>query len=636
MSGKTIKILGRTFDVPSIDVDIEETREQIRISVSAFEKGTAEQEPKWGIIPRPPRKLSPEERIGELSKMIDGYDDMIEQIELHKDRFLDFFCMLAIGVRDCVEEKAAEFAQIEARRLRHLQDASERNDRMLAAQAQELDEQLSRNIRTMGHATLLILRKMEVSREAIRSLAENQHTQEQVLSNLRKSLAANLDMFQLKQRADRLEREVLEMARAAQDFERHMRDMLGPFQELIEQTCVVDGQLHDAVMEIERISLSLEEDLQEMLPPLGRDEQLLEMLIQSSMTRRHIEDTLEQMEGLNGEQEDFDVELATGKATVTDALANIRNLIDLRLEPILHPGEEQSGGDDEGSVPLLAAGEDEVPSVRQPRGDGPATVCEPLPDRPGLTSTMPAFTRVPAGHFLMGSPADEPERGEDELQHGVVLSRSFELSAFPVTQAQWEAVMGYNPSHFKHPGRPVEMVSWFDAVTYCNSLSRLLGLDEAYIMDEVRGSPGEAGFRADVRLHGPDSQGVRLPTEAEWEYACRHGNAVHHGRGCLDEVAWYQLNSSGRTHPVGRKSPNTLGLHDMLGNVWDWVWDRYGPYQADQASDPPGPVEGTDRSNRGGSWCDEAGYCRPACRNYLPPWDRYRTVGFRVCRSTRR
>lgn len=207
---------------------------------------------------------------------------------------------------------------------------------------------------------------------------------------------------------------------------------------------------------------------------------------------------------------------------------------------------------------------------------------------------------IPAGTFVMGSPKDEPYRDEAESQHNVKLSRGYWLGQYEVTQEQWELVMGSNPSLFKGPKKPVDSVSWDDCQRFITKLNHLV--------------PGE---------------NFRLPTEAEWEYACRAGTRGAYA-GNLDDIGWYEENSEYRTHPVGAKKPNAWGLHDMHGNVMEWCQDWFGEYPSKMVTDPAGSGFGTVRIFRGGSWVYEAGYCRSALRGRLPPSYRYIFLGFRL------
>ena len=242
------------------------------------------------------------------------------------------------------------------------------------------------------------------------------------------------------------------------------------------------------------------------------------------------------------------------------------------------------------------------------------------------------FVLVPAGTFTMGSPASELGRSGDEVEHQVTLTRDFYLSVTEVTQAEWVAVMGSNPSGFGGcDDCPVERVSWNDAVDYCNARSVLESLVPAY---EVSGSSV---------TWDPTADGYRLPTESEWEYACRSGSttAFYNGpiidSGCgdvnLDAIGWYCGNNAPwGTKAVGQKAPNAWGLYDMSGGVQEWCWDWHGSYPSGPVSDPSGPASGWDRVLRGGYWNGRALTCRSARRAQIAPTSFGDRFGFRLAR----
>jgi len=236
----------------------------------------------------------------------------------------------------------------------------------------------------------------------------------------------------------------------------------------------------------------------------------------------------------------------------------------------------------------------------------------------GATGGCPAgYVRIAPGTFTMGSPNSEEGHDDDETQHRVTITRAYCMKATEVTQGEWQAVMGSNPSYFKDCGAncPVEQVSWADAVGYANALSRREGLPECY---------------SGSTFSGLGCRGYRLPTEAEWEYAARAGTtAATYGK--LDSVAWYDENSGQASHPVGQKQPNAWGLYDMLGNVWEWTGDWYGEYSG-TVTDPTGPATGSYRVLRGGSWNSYARNARAALRYYITPVFRL-TLGFRLSRT---
>ena len=243
--------------------------------------------------------------------------------------------------------------------------------------------------------------------------------------------------------------------------------------------------------------------------------------------------------------------------------------------------------------------------------------------------TGPAFSfdmvQLPAGAFTMGSPPSEEGRRDVETQHRVVLTRGFELGVVPVTKSLYAAVLGTTPSHFQGPQRPVERVSWFDAVRFCNALSAAVGLSPAYRIGAGE-TPSVEWDRA--------SAGYRLPTEAEWEYAARAGTSHRYAGGDdAGAVAWTEKNSGGETHAVGEKAANAWGLHDLSGNVWEWCWDWYGAYPSEPVSDAAGPASGSGRVLRGGSWLDAARYARVAHRRERSPGNRDWYIGLRLSRT---
>lgn len=207
------------------------------------------------------------------------------------------------------------------------------------------------------------------------------------------------------------------------------------------------------------------------------------------------------------------------------------------------------------------------------------------------------FVRLDLGRFVMGSELDA-----ENPPHEVILRRAFLLQRTPVTQAQWQAVLGENPSQFGgDPRRPVEQVSWLDVQRFIRALEKQTG------------------------------HGYRLPTDAEWEYACRAGGSGHLS-GDLESLAWHRGNSGGTTHPVAMKAPNAWGLYDMHGNVCEWVHDYYGPLTTDRLTDPTGTSYATTRVVRGGSWFNQPLVVRGMPRGSLEETEANNTIGFRLVR----
>ncbi len=239
-----------------------------------------------------------------------------------------------------------------------------------------------------------------------------------------------------------------------------------------------------------------------------------------------------------------------------------------------------------------------------------------------LTAAIPKeMIVVPAGTFMRKGTTDVYE----QPAHQVTISKAFFMGKYEVTQAEWNAVMGTNLSCWKGDTLPMETVSWYDAVEYCNKRSMAEGLTPCY-------------SGADFSVCDFSANGYRLPTEAEWEWAARGGGKgrlyyEYSGSDNVDEVAWYDGNSRGKTYSVGHKLPNSLGLYDMSGNVWEWCWDWFGSYSGDNQTDPTGPASGAYRVPRGGSWGDLAEYVRSASRGHGIPDVRYYNIGFRLVRS---
>jgi formylglycine-generating enzyme required for sulfatase activity len=254
---------------------------------------------------------------------------------------------------------------------------------------------------------------------------------------------------------------------------------------------------------------------------------------------------------------------------------------------------------------------------------------------------------IPAGTFTMGSPANEPNREDDETQHSVTLS-GFKMSKYLVTQEQYQAVMGSNSSRFSSDPqagetqgkRPVENVSWYDAIVFCNRLSIKEGLSPAYSIggktDPTAWGKVPTGRDAawDAVMIIESSNGYRLPTEAQWEYACRAKTTTAYNTGdtVSDNTGWLDSNSGNKTHEVGKKPANAWGLHDMHGNVWEWCWDWYGSYPSEAQTNPMGASSGAGRVGRGGGWSGSAGDLRSACRMVAARTQRFIYLGFRLAR----
>ena len=229
---------------------------------------------------------------------------------------------------------------------------------------------------------------------------------------------------------------------------------------------------------------------------------------------------------------------------------------------------------------------------------------------------------VPGGTFIMGSPETDPGYVSWEgPQHSVTLD-PFYIGIYTVTQQEYQAVMGNNPSHTQTENYPVETVSWYAALEYCNALSKKHRLKSAYVIggDEV--------------TWNVTANGYRLPTEAEWEYACRAGTTAGYNTG--DTITFADARfQAGEPAAVGIFAPNAWGLYDMHGNVYEWCWDWYGDYSGEPQTNPRGPESGARRVIRGGSAASDAEHLRSAERGRVEPSVRNVNLGFRVARNAK-
>ncbi|TRU66844.1 MAG: serine/threonine-protein kinase pkn1 [Microcystis viridis Mv_BB_P_19951000_S69D] len=367
----------------------------------------------------------------------------------------------------------------------------------------------------------------------------------------------------------------------------YLKPIIGQFQGLIDRVVTIDGELSRSVSEVESLVQKILSS--ESAVSFGRNENLsaslLNFLVTSEEKRSRLASALERAEQegwqwTEAEIPDEEIELET-------AIQRINNHVIERV----------------GNFATSVIGDSPIPPRTQPETalGNKTSFTENLPKRVTLE-----MVSLPAGQFLMGS----SERDNEKPPHQVKVN-SFAIGKYPVTQAQYQAVMGTNPSHFKNnPQNPVEKVSWNDAQAFCQKLSQITG------------------------------KTYRLPTEAEWEYACRAGTTTRYYFGDdanqLGDYAWYSGNSGNKTHPVGQKKPNAWGLYDMSGNVWEWCEDnRHENYIGAPEDGSAWLINNDNRSQsskcpRGGSWCNNPDICRSAYRYDLFRRDNYDFSGFRV------
>ena len=301
---------------------------------------------------------------------------------------------------------------------------------------------------------------------------------------------------------------------------------------------------------------------------------------------------------------------------------------------MLSANARRIGGEIHFSTAMLdvAQGGQQAETVRRYRAAGDGLFLAAAFARGRSVSVIGDFVRVQGGTFLMGSPVGAWASSDLERPVRSVTLSGFYMSKHPVTQGVWYDLKGTRPSSFSGPNwrnLPVERVSWFDAIEFANAKSRRAGLTPAYTISGT-------GIHRTVSWNRA-ANGYRLPTEAEWEFASRGGTVcgsdfTFSGSNTAGEVAWYFGNSRRRPQDVGTRQPNALGLYDMSGNVWEWVWDWHGAYPDGAQTDPEGAQTGFNRVARGGSWQSSASNARSVNRLNVNPTVRTFIIGFRLVR----
>ncbi len=607
-----IKLYRKTYQLPQLNrPDLLILQDQIQERQQLIKTGKRVRNT-WLGLRKKEEPLNFEETFQELERLVGDYNQLIRFLTDHKDEYRRFFQSLTEEIKEAVAVKCQKLAETERKRqsLENSIGSAELRDTLRLQK-----QQIFRTVILVGRASLLMLKKIDLISESIQKLAEDQDTQKQVFSKMIGELNGYKQVYQLQLELDSLEQEAIEMAKVAINLEQYLKPIIGQFQGLIDRVVTIDGELSRSVSEVESLVQNIlsSESAVSFRKNENLSASLLNFLVTSEEKRGRLAIALER-----AEQEGWqwtEVEIPDEEIELETAIQRINNHVIERV----------------GNFITSVVGDSPIPPPPQPEtpldnktpsspSDWmiPSKSAQPetaLGNKTSFTENLPngitlEMVSLPAGEFLMGYPdSDSDAKSYEKPQHQVKVN-SFAIGKYPVTQAQYEAVMGTNPSYFKNnPQNPVENITWNDAQAFCQKLSQITG------------------------------KTYRLPTEAEWEYACRAGTTTRYYFGDdanqLGDYAWYGGNSQKTTHPVGQKKPNAWGLHDMIGNVWEWCEDDWHDNYIGAPKDGSAwTINNDNRSHpkclRGGSWCVNPNYCRSADRNELSPDIDYFNLGFRV------
>jgi formylglycine-generating enzyme required for sulfatase activity len=641
-SKREIKIYHKTYRLPVLSGgNLDQLQKQIRQRNEHLSQGRlvvkkVEQRVLFSkkIVEEQVRQsLSFEERYQELNAIVQDYDSMVAMLKLHQSDYQRFFQDLAQEIREIITKNCQVIAEKEQKRAikeRQERDKPNPNSQSLALLA-NMKGQLFEITKSTGYAAVLMLKKLELMSKSLERIANDQETQRQFLASVLEEILSQKDLYELQLEINALQADTAKLVDIALNFDEYMKPFMGNFQTLLNNVAQVDQELSKAMGEINNIARLLESQQFGNLERDQESQRIAEFLITGELKKDRLQEALDSMDRVVSGAE-FDANLlATGRdLSLEDCLANIREFVGDKLEKMKVITEVVEWP---AEVDFSLSVTEDLKRIMLPGG------------------VALELIKIPVGSFMMGTDKTEVKRLNQEYstdwyncelpQHRVTL-QEFYLGKYPVTQEQYQAVMGNNPANFQdNPKNPVEQVSWQDAQAFCQKLKELTGQDFC------------------------------LPTEAEWEYACRAGTQTRYYFGDdesqLGDYTWYgdnsgknpldsqklwsdqpdgskyleKLQNNGcQTHPVGQKKPNAWGLYDMHGNVWEWCEDLWHESYAEKPENIKnnGSIIWSDSNKkyrvlRGGSWDINPRYCRSANRGRNNLDNRINFYGFRVaCR----
>ncbi len=634
-TGWRISIFGEPFIVPPVlSKELERVREDLRDLDQIVRSGERRRPKVMGLIPRTPEHLSPRERFEELEGLERAHDAIADQLKERGTALRELIDSLTKGARQGLGDVGQRLLELDKTR-REVRDLGQENgDPRLNDGATRSKVRLQIAVRVLARATLLILDRLEVCLDHLSRLEARQTHQRELVQNLATRLQGERKLLELEEALEPKGRKPPTDALAL-DLDTYLEDFLVPLQRLLDDVAATDKALRRTIGELRSIAEVVGAGGDESdLPSLGRGE-----LLFADLMRPEPRET-------DGDESDED---GRPQPSVASAVENVLNYIEVKLgaSPTRRSAERRNIG--HRRSPKRSVKESSRPTSRLPKTKARGSTATTRPRKKTSLTDVPLrkeFVEISPGSFRMGSPPDEPGRYDREGPQEISLTVPYAITRTPVTQADFREAMGYEPSHFKHPKRPVERLSWHEAAAYCNMLSIEDGLEPTYL---CIGSGTRSRCEVDPSWSIPERcPGYRLPTEAEWEYAARAGTITATAVGDLtwahiqrsdgtnpihEPIAWFFGNSGVSTHRVALKKANPWGLYDVLGNVEEWCHDWYAARPQNPKIDPVGPRRGTERVIRGGSHKSLARTCRVAYREGRRPTVRSADLGFRPVRS---